>query len=128
MKTAILSISLVAVLAFAATPAQAANPPQSGTNGDCLDYNVLYDTPVRSPGAAIVTVDGGSKYSLSQSGGAAVFVDFYDATGIWLGWNNGATTGTAPAAAVSGTICVGLINEYPDAPAPLSTWTYQDGL
>lgn len=127
MKTALLTVSIVAALAIVATSGQAANPPQSGSNGDCVDFNVLYLGPVRSPGAATVVVAGGTNYTISSDGGTA-FVDFYDADGDWQGWNGGAASGVTPSGAVSGTICVGLLGDYPDAPAPLTTWTYQDGL
>lgn len=129
-----LSILIVVALvgAFAVAPAAAQdtgpNEEQSGDNGACVDYNALYLVGgVTSPVAATIVVDGGTNFTAAQSGGAGIYIDFYDDAGEWVGWNEGATEGTAPSSAVTGIVCVGLLGTFPDAPAVGATWTYQDG-
>jgi len=128
MKTIAAFATLLLTLVVLAPQGAAANPAQSGSNSLCEDYNVLYNVDgVYSPLAAMVTVDGASGYTISADQGD-VYVDFYDANGVWLTYNNGAASGITPAAAVVGTICVAVGTlGYPDVPAVGATWTYQDG-
>lgn len=128
-RTMTLGIALLLVLVGAVAPTAAAepNPEQSGDNSACADYNALYLVMQASPLAAIIEVDPGTNFTASHDGGAAIYIDWWNADGSWAGWNGGATEGTVPDGIAYGTICVGLLDSYPDAPAPAATWTYQDG-
>jgi hypothetical protein len=121
MRT-IIALATLFVVALA-LPGNAGHGMQSGSNGDCLDYNVLYlSNAVSSPLAVEVVAHPGS-YVITSSDGTA-FVDFFGANGAWLGYNNGASFGTAPAGTVKGIICVGALGDYPDVPFAGATWTF----
>lgn len=118
----------IALLASLFTPAATAgpNPPQEGSGGACLDFNALYLVPDLQ--IDTIQVAGGTGYIASQTGGAEIYIDFYDAEGRWIGDNSHNRTKT-PERAVIGTICVGTIGEgWPDLPDTDATWSYQDGL
>lgn len=103
------------------------NPFQEGENGDCLDYQVLYDVDgVHSPLAVYVDVEAGTGFVTDSSAGWA-HIDFFDTDGNWLGYNLGSPAGTVPENAEYGVICVGLTAGYPDVPEPFALWFYMDG-
>jgi hypothetical protein len=79
------------------------NAPQSGTNGPCLDFNVLWEYPmVSSPLDPHVEVAPKTAWTASSSDG---FVQ----------------------TAAYGVVCVTIENSYPGVPAPAAEWVYQDG-
>lgn len=128
IKTLTLVSTLALALAFAVPGAIAEpNAEQSGDNSLCADYNAVYLVDgVTSPLAAVVTVAGDTDFVATQSGGADIAVDFYDADGVSVGYSDSGS-GKVPASAVTGTICVGALGGYPAVPAAGATWTYQDG-
>lgn len=105
-----------------------ANDLVEGTNGLCLDYNVLYEVPgVEDPLATRVEqVEVGTGIEVSSEGGFVV-VDFFDADGATVGYYP--STETVPEGATYGIVCVGLEEGpgYPAVPVPNAAWTYQDG-
>lgn len=127
MRTMTLLTTLVLALATIGLNAGAGgSADQEGGNSDCLDYNVLWEHDgVYSPAAALVDTTPGATYTITSSDGTP-FVDFYNEDGRWLAYNQGDETGTVPDSAVVGTICVGLLGTFPDAPFPGTTWTYSE--
>ena len=97
---------------------------QSGETTTCADYNAFWLTDGVDVGP-YVEVDAGQTWTLEVSEGVPS-IDFYDAAGNWLGYSTGASTGTVPAGAAYGTVCIGMTGFWPDAPVVTATFTYHD--
>lgn len=127
--TPMAGIVLAGVLIVAGT-ALAANPEQSGSGTTCVDSNAGYFVDglvVANHTRNTVEVDPGTGFKVSSDSDDPVYVDFYNDEGEWIDWNAGDSTGTVPTEAAFGSVCVGVLGGYPDAPNPTATWTYQDG-
>lgn len=120
-----------ALLALIAPVAIAANPAQSGTGTDCandlITFIVSQGVP---PPAGMVTVQPGSFYAVSSTS-VDVYVDFFNAAGVWVAWNAGAPGGFVPFSAAYGVMCTSsgpdpVVGFFP-VPDPTGVWTYQDG-
>jgi hypothetical protein len=106
-------------------PTAQPNPAQSGTNGPCLDYALLYQLDgLSSPADPRVNVASGTGFIASSADGF-VQVDFFDADDNWVGYDT--DQGTVPESAAYGVVCVTMDNDFPPTPVPSADWTYQDG-
>jgi opacity protein-like surface antigen len=127
-RTTILVMSVLTVaLALAGANSAQTSEPQTGENGDCADYNLLYlVNGVDSPLAPVVQVQAGTGFTLVGSSGTA-HIDFRDVDGNDAGYVSSGS-GTVPAEAAYGIVCVGVTGGYPEIPVPGATWAYVDGL
>lgn len=125
-----IGVLIAASLLTVAGTGLAANEAQSGSGTTCVDYNVLFligGVSIAGETGNVVDVAPGTGFEVSSDTQDTVYVDFYDESGGWSSYNEGNTTGTVPAGAAFGTVCVAVMDFYPSAPNPTSTWTYQDG-
>lgn len=141
MKLAATTTALVLTLAMAAGGATALNVDllpdktatnvmlsQEGSNSGCLDFLVLWAVDgVHSPVGddEKVEVSAGTGWEATSEDGS-VWVDFYNADGVWIGGD--ADSGSVPAGAAYGYGCVVLLGGFPDVPVPGASFTYADGL